>query len=671
MTFLGLPLAKLLPLFAVAAGAVTVLYILKLRRRRVQVPFAKLWQRVLKEKESTSLFRQLRRLLSLLLQLAFLLLLTGALGDPRFSAERVDGRHIIVLVDASASMRATDGAPGTRLDQARDQVRALVRGLGGADAMMLVRMDTQVTPLTPFTGDEALLLKALDALDPADTRADLARGLQFAGDALRGKTKPLLVLVGDGAYDRAVLASVLLRDKGAAASPTPTDWLDRIDLRGVQVSFLPVGASRDNVAIVAFSARRYATNKLSFEVYLEVVNYRDRPTEADLQLLSDGEVTEVQRLRLKAGERARYTCGPEDRKGKKRAWCEMAASGELLEARLLPPGSSGRESPGALDAFPLDDRAYALLPKRKKQHVLLVSDGNLFVEGALLLDDNVELAKVAPRAYSPRALKGMDAVVFDGFYPPTKEAPRLHTLLLNPPEDAGPFATTGRLQAPLITEQSAKHPVMRWITLKDTNISNATKFSMAEGVEVLAASFRDPVMVARAVGNLKTVAFGFDIKRSDLPLRVAFPMLVVNTFNWFSGDTEGLVTTYRTGESWRVSLAALGSAAELPAQAQVTDPAGETRSTPIQQGAVVIYGRRAGVYTIAVGDKTMRVAGNLADATESDIRPQRTLALGGQTLERPRGFSGGLRREIWIYLLLAAVALTFLEWHTYNRRVTV
>jgi Ca-activated chloride channel homolog len=30
-----------------------------------------------------------------------------------------------------------------------------------------------------------------------------------------------------------------------------------------------------------------------------------------------------------------------------------------------------------------------------------------------------------------------------------------------------------------------------------------------------------------------------------------------------------------------------------------------------------------------------------------------------------------VRREIWVYLLAAAVALTALEWFTYHRRITV
>ena len=53
---------------------VVVFYILKLRRRPVAVPFSKIWDRILRDKEATSLFSQLKRLLSLLLQLALLTL---------------------------------------------------------------------------------------------------------------------------------------------------------------------------------------------------------------------------------------------------------------------------------------------------------------------------------------------------------------------------------------------------------------------------------------------------------------------------------------------------------------------------------------------------------------------------------------------------------------------
>ena len=141
----GLPLAQLATIFGVAGAAVVALYILKLRRRTVSIPFSPLWQKVLRDKEATSLFSKLKRVLSLLLQLVLLALLVFALGDPRAQAVLIKGRNVVVLVDASASMQATDVSPN-RLGVAKDEVKTMIRGLGGADRMLLAQMDAVVTP---------------------------------------------------------------------------------------------------------------------------------------------------------------------------------------------------------------------------------------------------------------------------------------------------------------------------------------------------------------------------------------------------------------------------------------------------------------------------------------------------------------------------------------------
>src|SRR6185295_5190335 len=86
MFFAGLPLATLLTIGGLAGAAIVVFYILKLRRRPVAVPFSRIWDRILRDKEATSLFSQLKRILSLLLQLLLLLLMLLALGDPRLRA---------------------------------------------------------------------------------------------------------------------------------------------------------------------------------------------------------------------------------------------------------------------------------------------------------------------------------------------------------------------------------------------------------------------------------------------------------------------------------------------------------------------------------------------------------------------------------------------------------
>jgi hypothetical protein len=85
----------------------------------------------------------------------------------------------------------------------------------------------------------------------------------------------------------------------------------------------------------------------------------------------------------------------------------------------------------------------------------------------------------------------------------------------------------------------------------------------------------------------------------------------------------------------------------------------------------MVYGDQVGLYHITHGDTNVRLAANLADPIESKIQPARMLVLGGRKLQAPTGFGIALRREIWIYLLIAAIGLCLVEWLTYNRRITV
>ena len=68
---------------------------------------------------------------------------------------------------------------------------------------------------------------------------------------------------------------------------------------------------------------------------------------------------------------------------------------------------------------------------------------------------------------------------------------------------------------------------------------------------------------------------------------------------------------------------------------------------------------------------TTGFAANLLDVTESTIAPADQLVVDGKTAGPLEGFHVGVRRELWIYLLVAAAILTAIEWATYHRRITV
>ena len=50
---------------------------------------------------------------------------------------------------------------------------------------------------------------------------------------------------------------------------------------------------------------------------------------------------------------------------------------------------------------------------------------------------------------------------------------------------------------------------------------------------VLARSPESPMLVALERGKLRLLFIAFDLMASDLPLRVAFPILFHNTIEWF------------------------------------------------------------------------------------------------------------------------------------------
>ena len=113
--------------FALAALAIPILllYMLKLRRRQTQVSSTLLWEQLLRDRQANAPWQKLKRNLLLFLQLLILAALVFALARPALQTKVVASGSVIVLLDASASMNATDVTP-SRFEEARKSVLALI-----------------------------------------------------------------------------------------------------------------------------------------------------------------------------------------------------------------------------------------------------------------------------------------------------------------------------------------------------------------------------------------------------------------------------------------------------------------------------------------------------------------------------------------------------------------
>jgi hypothetical protein len=95
---------------------------------------------------------------------------------------------------------------------------------------------------------------------------------------------------------------------------------------------------------------------------------------------------------------------------------------------------------------------------------------------------------------------------------------------------------------------------------------------------------------------------------------------------------------------------------------------------PVSDGRAVYRGELAGFYKLTGGpdDAVLgEFAANLSDLEESRIAPAKELVLAGKKASAVSIATASLKSDLWIYLLLAVIAVSVLEWITYHRRVTV
>src|SRR5207247_10550002 len=109
------------------------------------------------------------------------------------------------------------------------------------------------------------------------------------------------------------------------------------------------------------------------------------------------------------------------------------------------------------DALAVDDAAWAINRQAEPAPVLLVTDGNLFLQNALVLLPEVALSRSAPADYAPMLTATL--TVFDRFVP-TATLPAGNLLFVAPFTSTTLFQVTGVLTnpVPLLAGPAALEP---------------------------------------------------------------------------------------------------------------------------------------------------------------------------------------------------------------------
>jgi Ca-activated chloride channel family protein len=646
---------------------IVAFYMLRLRRTQRLVGSTYLWHELVRDVEANAPWQRLRRSLLLLLQVLLAILLAVLVSRPFVERPAGLARDLVLVIDASAGMAATDVFPDRLGAAKRLAVEALTEVPADGRVSVVAAAETARVMANEAT-DRGRITQAIESIEQSTGEADLSDALRLAGQlAERARGTEILVITDD------------------AGSAVPSVSLD------VPVRTRTVGRERDNQAIAALAVRADPSG-LKRTVFVSVANYSASEVVRRLQIMADGELYDSRDLTLRPLSRADVVIE------------ELPPGTRMAEARVVPVAGGG-ELFGPPDHLALDDAAWAIVPPDRTRYILLVGPGNVYLQNALALLPNVDLYGTTAETYAATAadpvFEKYDLVVFDGFLPP--QLPNKAILAFAPPRTSPLGVVGGTSDGVGLGQLPLAEPLLRGVDLSRLHINSAQEMELPEWARTVLPGADGPLLYSGLRQGLPTAVFAFDLRQSDLPLQVAWPILVSNLATEllgvggvaldplapaqpidlpFTADAVGVRVTLPDGSVEELAPGATGASivtfvgtrqlgvyrAELLSTPEPSRAPGAT-AAPTSTASTAAGASVAALPQPGTADEPLLFAVDLFSHEESNIRPgdgARLEALGSNG--DPAAVEAGVARdEFWPWLVLLALGFLVAEWVVYER----
>ena len=603
--------------FSVIIPIILLFYFMRPKRQERVVGSTLIWQRALQDIQASHPWQRLRITSLLLLQLLAALIIVLILTRPAiFAASPISGNTIIIL-QASASMQATDVTP-TRFESAKKTIADLIDSMGPGDHLSLITMARTPRVLVARSQNKGDVFVALQRARVTNQDADLQQALSLAISLATGEPNVQIIIIGDG--------HVINSDQ-TIVTPFP-------------VHYMSVGTDAPNAALMTLASRNVNGQLIAFA---EIANFSHQRRSIPLELYTDDHLVGVQTITLSAGASGSLE------------WSPLKADTRVLHARLISqdPMTTGHE-------------AWAIVGSSIHGQVLLVTKGNTFLETALRLQPNIMLFETTPDKYFS-TIGTYDLTVFDGIAP--LQTPAGNLLFINPPNGAYTFGSSDKpTSIDTISTGTDPFNLLTNIDLSSIHaIHESHHLQTAIWAQAVITANQTPVLIAGENNNRRIAALGFDLHASDLPLQPAFPILMHNLANWFLPPpipegvqlVPGLPLTVQVWPGAdHVMIAGPDSQATAVGPPFPVVP--YTKTDPVGLYHVVqnVHGRTLdGLFAI-----------NLFDAGQLHLAPARSLPIVHSSNLASSG-SGVPRqlREIWPWIAALLLLVLCIEWWLFSR----
>lgn len=592
---------------AIGAGLVLLMYMLRLRRRPVQVSSTMLWQRAVRDLEGNIPWQKLSPSLLLLVHLLIVALLAMALARPVAESDLAEGQRVVLVIDSSASMsmRLDEGTALQRAKRdAADRVRALFDS--GRTARVSV-IDAGLEPRIVLRDarERGRVLGAIDGIEGDDQpgRIEDALGLIEELQRVGGSDE-------EGERERSTLVWVY-SDGGSIER-------EIIPLTGASGVLVPSVRDEDavsNAGIVSISAQRDRVDTDLCRVFVRVRRSDAGPRAAVVRVFDAERVIDSAPVAFEDGQ---------------------PTATHSFELRMMRGGLLRAELAGS-DALASDDRAWVRVPDPDPIRVTIIAPGG--VADPLLLDSIEVVARAPARVIAPgEAVGEPDLLIYD----------RVDALALPSVPSLGFGSVTPGISARL-EQATGIRRVLSWdrgdSVLRDAGVGSISfRRSVEFGTEerVLARDRDGALIVELAQQGVRHVRVGFALHDSDWSVQVGFTIFLAQLCEQLLPGAGGQGEVVRTDT-------VVG----------YLDDEGVERSF----GPVA----RVGLATLPDGRE---VGVSLLSDAESSLRTRQAASIGSGDAGRA-GAIGRVRLDLWRWFVAGAIVLLLIEWVLYLLRVRV
>jgi hypothetical protein len=583
---------------------VILMYILKQKFEEREVSSVYLWHQVLKDIEVNTPWQKLKKNLLLFLQLLLIILFVAALSDPFVYMKGGLYSNVVIVIDNTGSMN-TRYENSTRLEHAKKLAEEAVRNMETRANITLVTMGKNPKVELGKTSDRTEAIEKIRAI----------RGGNSSGNI----------------NDTVSLVEAIVKQYEGESSYKAVFYTDSfVDTGDLNAEVVAITSEAENASLDYIA---YSREDDSLKVMVRVSNRSKNPLNREISLYGNEKVLDIKDVELLPGEtKTVYFEGvPGDGTY---LWAEFTESDDLEE----------------------DNAIYGVIQGEKSKKVLLVSQGNIFMEKVLLNIDGIELYKTNP---GEELAEGYDLYIYDSNNPEVLPE-RGSLLFLNPNEGNGIFESLGETEGGMAEVES--HFITKYMNNAFFAVSKLKNLETPYWADVLIKVNSKPAVIAGEYKGRKTAAIGFDLNNSDFVLTPEYPIFMYNLTGYLVGlDLEGKAS-FISGEE--IDMNILPDASE----AYVKDPTGKTYELELVYPMLPFAGTdKTGIYQVVQKlpdiEKVSSFAVNFPIDTESGSMEQSAAAV--ERASEPGKASGGTRLQHWIIVLVLILAAA--EWMVYIR----